>query len=170
MSKAVLFQVEIPRRARCCAAGDHPFKPEDPYASVLAEDEKGELLRHDYCMPCWEEGAEERWKEAGQSCWRGKVPKKEKRELPPDRTDRALTLLHEALQEGTDAKMAEAFVLALFLARKRVMSLRKQLNRDGQVIQVYEVLATEEMIAVPRHDLKTLPIAGIQRRIAAEMQ
>lgn len=170
MSKVALFQVEIPRRARVCAAGEHSLGPGDAYASVLIEGKKGELVRHDYCIACWEEGAEARWKEAGQSCWRGVVPQKEKRQLPEDQSERALVLFKEALAEEGEAKAAEAFILALFLVRKKAIALRKELKREGKRIQIYEILSTEEMVQVERFDLASLPVTGIQSRIASQLR
>jgi len=151
------FRIEIPRRSPNCCHGQENFQPGMEYHSFLTEDEKGNLLRKDYCESCWKEAAGE----GRVTSWSSKVPtKKGGKRLPIDRNERALELLKESLSKE---EAPEAFVLALFLARSRYAALRKELPEGTSL---YEVLATEEMLVVPRVKLSTLQIATIQARLA----
>jgi len=165
----VSFQIEIPRRSRHCRLKQEPFTPGMRYHSVLAEAEEGDLQRQDYCSQCWEAVAQGPEKH-GQSHWIGRVPHdKEEKEENLDRDERALVLLKEALQSDSDAAHDEAFVLALYLERRRLLARRKETIQQGYKFLLYEVLATEEMLAVKLIDLSKLSVAGLQRKISRKL-
>lgn len=148
--------LKIPRRNGACHAGGEPFTPGMEFTSHLYEAEKGEMVRKDFCTAC--SPAE---KEGSLGRWKGKVPHPKEKKLPVERNARALELLKLALEEKADS---EAFVLALYLARARLIALRQELKEQS----VYEVLATEEMLAVPRMQLSSLEIEKIQMRLAQQ--
>lgn len=139
------------------------------YYSLLSEGEKG-FVRMDYCVACWKKHASAQADTAPiSSHWRSKVPfKKGPARLPEERKERALEILKEALtREGEDDR-SEAFVLALYLARKKQLYLRKEMKKpDGQIIYLYEVAVTEEMLAVPKLKLSKLQIERVQAQIAS---
>lgn len=149
--------LKIPRRSPICSIGGEPFKAGMEFISHLYEGDKGILFRKDFCMHC---KSTENGVPVG--LWKGKVPHPKERKLPLERNARALELLHRALEESTNEAAEEAFVLALFLARGRLIVARQEL--EGRIL--YEVLATEEMLAVPRLALSNLEIAKIQNRLA----
>lgn len=165
------FQIEIPRRSTVCAVGQESFAPGSEYYSALVEGENGEWKRQDFCLACWEASAREECVKNARSYWKSKVPLKvESVPLSRNRDERALQLLKQALTIEGSRNDEEAFVLALFLARSRVLFLRQQLQQeDGSTVNLYEVAATEEMLAVKKITLPQLQIEKIQQQLAAKM-
>ena len=147
--------LKIPRRSNACHDKGEQFKPGMEFISHLFESEKGEVVRKDFCLTCAD-------LEKGGSFgrWKGKVPYPKEKKLPVERNARALELLRRALEE--DQAASEAFVLALYLARARLIVARQEF--EGKIF--YEVIATEEMLAVTRVPLSQLEIAKIQTRLA----
>ncbi len=143
--------IDIPRRAPLCALGNEPLQEGAVYYSVLEAD----LQRRDYCSLCWEKVDHQ------NPFWKSKVLPKaasQKRQLV-DFSRYAFILLKEALSSGN---ADEAFVLALYLARKRQLILRNEIERGGERFFLYEVAETEEMLAVKRLDLSTLQAEQVQ--------
>jgi hypothetical protein len=87
--------------------------------------------------------------------------------MPQRRDERALCLLKEALtREGADDQ-AEAFVLALYLARKRLLILRQELVTEDHIPRLlYEIPAVEEMLCVRKLALDDSQAKKIQQTLA----
>lgn len=166
------FQVDIPRRAACCARGQEEFLPGMEFYSVLDEgDEKGQFQRFDYCPLCWSQLDVHAQHPKLISYWKSKVPaKKLADDLPKQRDARVLALLKAAVQHG-QAGHDEAFVLALYLARRRLIVLRQELTLpEGGAASLYEVVESEEMLCVPRMPLSELQVEKIQQSLAAQLR
>lgn len=166
-----MFQIEIPKRATCCVKGGEPLLQGAEYYSALVRGEGDEVYhRQDYCHSCWEKHNSDNPDHLHiNSSWKSTVPlKKEVSELPKQRDARALYLLKEALHDqDTSAKIAEAFVLALYLARRRLIYLRQEMKREGKLpICFYEVAETEEMLCVPKIPLSDLQVETVQLELA----
>lgn len=177
MAAKSAFQIEIPRRAHACCECEQEFLPATEYHSAITEvepdpesesqTEEGESQRFDYCPACWEKlGCPAN----GRTHWRGKMPKKREKKEPVNRDDQAFELLRAALDGDDDASRSEAFVLALFLARRKVLAMRKEKLRDGRLYQLYEEPATGVMIPVPKVELSQLEVESIQRSIAYKLR
>ena len=166
------LQIEIPKRAKVCTKDNAPLAPETPYYSVLCEDEHSGLVRQDYCEHCWQLFARQETISLARSHWKSKVPsKKEEIQLPKHRDERAMVLLKHALQRSDEDSCAEAFVLALFLAHKRILFLRQEIRQDdGQIACLYEVAETEEMIWVKKINLSQLQTEQIQSELAKKFK
>lgn len=165
------FQIEIPRRSQSCFAGKEIFIPGMDYYSTLEEDESGNWSRRDFCPACWEKFACEEAFKNSWSHWKSKVGIKKAADLPADRSERALILLKEALAKSAEEDKDEAFVLALFLARNKKLALREEVKHsDGSLYNIYEVIATEEMLAVPKLDLSQLQVAKVQQVLAQKFR
>lgn len=147
--------LKIPRRQSICNRGGELFQPGMEFFSHLYEGEKGEWVRKDFCLACHEKTVDT------VGFWKGKVPHPKEKKLPVERNARALALLRIALESGAEE---DAFVLGLFLARARLIVARQEV--EGRIL--YEILETEEMVAVPRLALSTLEIATIQTRLAQQ--
>ena len=162
----MMFQIEIPKRATHCAKGGEPLLHGTEYYSILSRQENGESYqRKDFCPSCWEKGGHS--KEI--SSWKSVVPqKKEALELPKHKDERALFLLKEALANPESSEnTAEAFVLALYLARKRLIVLRQEMLREEKVpICIYEVIETEEMLCVPKISVSNLRVEEVQAELS----
>ena len=154
-----LFQIEIPKRGSHCSSCNSLLEPETEYGSVITSADG--MVRKDYCSSCCEQT------EGGLAHWRGVVPKRMKEEpLPKDREERALVLLKRMLGDE-EASHAEAFVLALYLHRKKMLHLRQEMTRDeGQVYFLYEVVDTEEMLAVPKVKISSSEVDQLQKKVA----
>jgi len=116
-----LQKIDIPRRSRHCAECEVPFTPGAPYYSLLTH----AFERCDSCETCWNEPA------SGDviTYWKASVPtKEEKVELSHDRDERAWQLFQMAVEEKNDE---EAFILSLYLARKRIIVSRQEVVEEG---------------------------------------
>ena len=168
-----MFQIEIPRRSQFCAERQEKFEPGMDFYSALWDGEnESSYLRKDFCPACWECFLQGQSFDTMRSYWKSKIPlKKEESPLPKQRDERALYLLKEALSKGGADDQAEAFILALFLARRRLVLLRQEFTRDnGLVKMVYEVPTTEEMLCVQKFALSDLQIEKIQLELAKKFK
>ena len=167
-----LFQIEIPRRSNSCSKGFETLQPGMDYYSVLHEDEVLGLKRQDFCPTCWEASGREEALTTGKTHWKSKVStKKDDKFLSLNRDERVLELLRETLQHNHEDALTEGFVLALYLARKRIIALRQELKQeDGSYVNLYEILATEEMICVKKAELPHLQIEKIQLKLASRLK
>ena len=163
-----MFQIEIPKRGAVCAHHGEALTPGSEYYSALkAGEQEGLLSRKDYCAACWETLQQNKQLLDVISSWKSMVPpKKEGSDLPKQRDERALYLLKEALASSEDRR-DEAFVLALYLARRRRLYLRQELKRANQPpASIYEVAETEEMLCVPKVSLSQLQVETVQIELA----
>jgi len=153
----VVFQIDIPRRGATCTKGQESFLPLTEYYSVLVDRGDKGFIREDYCPACWKTVTP-----AG-TYWKSVVPASAGKELAPslNREQKALEHLKDALQRGGEQDLQEAFILSLFLARRRWLALRKDLASK----QIYELLATEEFITVPKVQLSTLQSTHLQQKL-----
>lgn len=153
--------IEIPKRQRTCSQKGELLQPGMEYHSVLETTPQG-WLRHDYCQQCWQERST---KEAHTN-WKGKVPAKTVLEKKVDRLSQALDALKDNL---TEKNLEEAYVLALFLHRKKWLALRGEKKKGDMTYLLYEIDATEEILAVPKLPLNSMNIAELQDKIAKKL-
>lgn len=164
-----LYPIEIPRRGRLCSLTSEQFQPGSEYFSLLIEEDNEKWQRMDFCLACWPE-AKKKFSEQIHTYWKAQVPiEQDKTELHRNRNEKALELLKSALQGETDEEKAEAFVLALFLVRSRILALRQQIMRDGCKVGLYEVLASEEMLPVRLLPLSQLQVEKLQVQLAKKL-
>lgn len=159
-------QIDIPRRAQVCALGNEALGEGTQYFSALEEGPDRQVMRRDYCAACWEKVSSK----GHRAFWKSKVllkgsGKKEEHKAV-DFSRYAFLLLKEALHTDTEESQEEAFVLALYLARKRQLILRNIMDRGGELYDLYEVVATEEMLAVKKMDLSRLKTEKVQDNLA----
>ena len=169
----MIFQVEIPKRGPICAKGGEPFEPGlDYYSQLLEDDNAGSLQRLDYCKQCWEEISRTKGGRRAATSWRSSVPAaKGLSDLPKKRDDRALYLLKEALNSQSPDQVPEAFVLSLYLARRRLITLRHEMKSDARgPLSIYEVADTEEMLCVPKLALSELQVEKLQLELAKKFK
>lgn len=167
-----MFQIEIPKRATCCIKGGEPLLQGSDYYSALVRGESEEVYqRQDYCLACWEKTSDQ--VSHLSSSWKSTVPlKKDGSELPKRRDERALYLLKEALaNQDSSQSIAEAFILSLYLARRRLVFLRQEMKREGKLpVSIYEVAETEEMLCVPKIALSDLHVEKVQLELAKKFK
>lgn len=163
------FQLEIAKRAPQCAACSEAFQPKQKYYSQILEKDEGELFRRDFCIKCWDSVY---GKEQIITAWQGVVPiELEKKDEFLSRDQKAMALIKEMIADDTPENRQYAFILGLYLARKRHISLRKEVAlKDGRKALLYEVLETEEMLSVPKMELSHLEIETIQKALAPKLK
>lgn len=169
---SMLFQIEIPRRSSICSKGNEVLAPGSEYYSVLTEDLNTTYIRQDFCLNCWLESKQGDSQQKKKNYWKAKVAdsKKELADVFGSRDERAMELLKVAMQRNEVDDQAEAFVLALYLARRKIICLRKQLHHaELGAINLYEVIATEEMLSIKRMELARLEVEKIQQSIACKL-
>ncbi len=146
-----VFQIKIPKRGKICSAGGESFAAGMEVFSVLTQE--GE--RKDYCpncrgfAPC-----------LGTIHWKSKVSEK-KEESPTllEEDEARLERLKAAIEGGGEDQVA--FVLALYLARKKALILRQKIVEQGIPYLLYEVRKTQEMLFVKKLDLSQIHPASI---------
>lgn len=163
-----VFQLEIPKRGNQCAQGNEPLTPGMDYYSVLVDDEELGLKRLDYCPACWEKIKNE---VKARSQWKAKVvAKKEEAPIHLNRDEKIMYLLKESMKLDTPEAHAETFVLALFLARRRILYLRQEVKEDDSIMQIYEEAATEDMLTIRKIQLSQLQTDKIQLDVAKKLK
>lgn len=172
MSTKSAFQIAIPRRSYACSQCNEPFAAGKTYYSILGEERvEGDYPRLDYCQACWTKQTKSKTPQYS-SAWSAAVPlKKEASELPKQRDARALYLLKQTLNQDDKESNAEAFVLSLYLARRRRLYLRQEMKlQNGHYASLYEVAETEEMLCVPKLALSDLQVEKIQEKLATHFK
>lgn len=164
------FQIEVPKRANICFQGQEALTPGMEYFSLLLEDPEAGLVRHDFCPGCWSKAL---ITDLVKLHWKSKVPQKKAVVMlnAQDRDERVMEVFRELLQAGTEESSAEAFILALYLARRKIIYLRQEkLQPDGAVVLLYEVADTEEMLFVKRVTLSKVQVEQVQQEIAKKLK
>lgn len=154
---------KVPRRGRSCSRSGVPFQPGMEYLSLLREGRGDELIREDIALSWWKEhGSEEILNEA-KSHWKGHVPLKSEAPKTPDEIfERAFELLESYMQEESP----KAFLVALFLARKKRLILRQELLEG---CMLYEVADTEEMLSIKPYEIDTEEMIKLQQELNHEI-
>ena len=122
-------------------------------------EEQEEWLRSDVCMGCYvpREGI----------VWKSRIPQQET-ETRDDRAllEKAWELLLHLIDKPEYELQEEAFLLALYLARKKILAQRKEkMEHEGRSWCLYEHLETSEMVLVPKVNPLKLPIPAVQKRL-----
>jgi hypothetical protein len=167
------FNIPIPKRAKTCFLSQEDLLPGMDYFSLLIENDSHGYDRQDFCSVCWNQT----FKNLSDKMltirhWKSKVPAIIKvREIPQNRDVQIMSLLKTYLESNLEENVEESFVLSLYLSRKRVMSLRKEIRQeDNTIVQLYEILETEEMLLIKKVDLSTIQIGNIQLQIAKKLK
>ncbi len=166
-----LIQIQIPKRSKVCMAGLEQLVAGMDYYSVLTENRNKEYERQDFCSVCFANFSNNNNLSLAKY-WKSKVPlKKENVVIPSTKNEQILSLLKNSLEQNSPTDEMKSFVLAIFLARKRYMSLRKEVKQeDGTILQIYEIPETEEMILVKKFAISTLEIEEIRTQIAKQLK
>lgn len=167
-----VFQIEIPRRSKKCAKGEEEFAPGDHYFSILIDNQENGFCRSDFCIDCWEIAKLERVDQI-DSYWKSRVSSissMRNMEIQRTRDEKAFDLLRQALQNETLEGEEDAFLLALYLARRRLLALRKEKKKDNVHLCIYEAIETEEMLCVKKMHISSERIVKAQERLAAQLR
>ncbi|MBB65564.1 MAG: hypothetical protein CMO81_10935 [Waddliaceae bacterium] len=172
MSAKTAFQYLVPRRSMECCHGQETFEPGMRYYSTVVPDEENDYRRLDYCEACWQAHGQEACHDSSQGFWVNKVPIKIEPKPPIDRVERALELLKEytSIEEMDEETATLAFFIAVFLAHRRRLSLRKEITKNQTLFSVYENPQTEDTFVLKQVDLSKVDLESVQVKIAAKMR
>lgn len=156
-----MILIKIPRRKRHCDICKAVFSYTSPYDTVLIEENEG-WNRLDYCSKCWSPHL----KEGAKSHWRALVPAKNESTAPDENSFLNLVdHLRFFLEKGSNP--SQAFILALYLLRKKVLQKRQELEHEGMLVTLYEVKNSDEILVVPHVDITNLDAAQLQNELQA---
>ncbi len=166
MSKREYQPYYIPKRGTRCCLCSVVFGPGSLYHSTLKEEERGVIQRQDFCPLCWNPHDH-----AGSLFWQGKTPRSAAVIVnDAERCARALELLRQYASSNDVLERSQAYVLALYLERRKHAAMRKELWEGTHLAALlYEVLESGEMIAVPRVPSDQLDIAKVQELVAKQL-
>lgn len=151
------FLLHIPKRASSCTHGNEPFQVGMDYYSLIQHEKDNIYMRQDYCQKCWNE-----IKKSEKTFWKGRIHKKEEKELRSSE-EKAMLYLEEILNDQN--KKQEAFILALYLVRKKLLAFRKTLDD----FDLYEKIETEEMLAIPKVAISQIDVNCLQKSLAEKL-
>lgn len=160
-----LLPFQIPRRCNTCQECLAPLAMGETYFSRLTNGQ-----REDFCNVCWNDNSKT-IKEVSSNCqWKATLPtKKVTPTIPQTKQQNALALLKSLLQNPAEETLCEARILALYLARKRVLIFRRDFAEESQLYSLFEVNNTEEMLAVKKVSLETISLKELQQAIATKL-
>lgn len=162
----MLTKLELPRRQMHCSGAPHSFLQGDKCYTLISL-EVGGWKRQDFCESCWAELKSRGLPASTKSYWHAAIPiKKVEEALPERKEEKALSLIRKALVADTPNDRRESFILALYLVRKKMLAFRQKVELQGEVIHLYEVVATEELLAVKTIALHPADIDILQGRLA----
>lgn len=158
------FQIKIPKRSSHCAVCGSLLEPGAAFTSLVAEGEN-EWERKDFHDSCWTGG------EKGGMHWSSKVPEASPQEAPPEltRDEKGLKGLKECLASEGKEFEAQAYVLALYLTRRKQLVLRKHVRRKKGLFLVYEDAGGEETYVVYQPALSPQQLAEVEKKLAQDL-
>jgi hypothetical protein len=170
MSINAPFHIDIPKRGQHCSLGNETFIPGAEIQSALKETTAGAYERHDYCLSCWEKLGSQNVHKGFSTSWRSKMAlKRIVSDLPKQREARAMAMLKAALLRAEQLDIEEAFVLSLYLARKRLLFFRQEMVLEsGERAFLYEAAESEEMLCVLQISLSSLEVEKIKNELASK--
>lgn len=156
----------IPRRANRCQECRELFAPGTNYYSSLLETVEKAVQRADFCALCWKPENHPR-----DLFWQGKTPNAAAAIVnDAERCEKALELLRSYATSDDLTEKSQAYVLVLFLERRKQVALRKELWEGSLVAALlYEVLESGEMLVVPKIALDQIDIEKIQSLVAEQL-
>ncbi len=163
-----LIQISIPKRTSACAEQGEKLLAGMEIYSLITEGSTEQLSRKDYCLGCWNKMFDSvKVNPMTKGYWKSKIEIKKEIE-GTNRIERALSLLR-SWRDVRDPNEEEIFVLCLFLSRARQIALRQEIECDGALYHLYEILHTEEFVKVKTKPLSELQIEIIQKSLAEKL-
>jgi hypothetical protein len=151
MARNPLHKPTIPRRSRVCCRTREKLEPGAEYISLILEGEgEGEYIREDILLSYWQQHPEDELAKRAKSSWKSKIPLKP--EAPKEQEEfleRAYEMFLEHHEKTSPEDLLRAFVLALFLQRKKVFIFRQEMQHLDNPAYVFETQGAEDIYCVP---------------------
>jgi len=172
MSMKTFFGIEIPKRNAQCANAEEELNPGEQIYSVinLSEDV---FLRDDFCENCWSQVKGEDRIKKSITHWKSIVPEKkvEEKENFLDRDQKALALLKKMASSSAIEEQHQAYILGLFLARRRQVYNRKEFkNENDEAAILFEIASSNDVVPVRKFEFSDLDVAAIQKILAKKLK
>ena len=161
----------IRNRSPTCQACRKAFTHQQPYHTMLSFGQ-GEYQRLDVCLDCWEiqysQGARDR--KGFISHWQGLYLASPPAPAEPIRKETAETLLRKLVEADRPELHAVGYILAVMLERKRLLKVRKQVQRNDHRIFIYEHRHTGDVFTVVDPGLQLDQLGEVQRKVATLLE
>jgi len=159
--------MEVPKRERFCLNCKTAFKADMSYISSVNSESYDCWQRQDFCKACWEEGALQ--KPLSVASWRSEVPKRqEELDLELEKNEQALGLLlnfYDGKNPGITAE--EAFFLALYLVRKKILIVKNTIKTKALSRSSFLVKKTGQELLLSPIAWKSIDPLAMQKRLEA---
>lgn len=158
------FQILIPKRNPFCAHCQKAFSNKEEMVSFLNEKEE-EWLRIDLCTPC-----SSKHQEPSLTKWKSQFSKALVEIIEQPEAEKGFNLLQTLAISDMTEEQEEAFLLALFLVRKKKISEKKEvIEKDKKFFKLYEHIESGEALLVPQPTLAGFSIPEVQKRLKAKL-
>ena len=157
-----MIEFDFKRPTRRCSKTDREIGPGEAYFTALLEDANGELIRADFSAEAWTGPPEEciGW-------WRSKIPTLNKGRIywAPNSV---LLAFFEYLATQTDQKEL-IFVTALLLIRKRIVTWKETIEREGKKYLVIQDVKNKRDFEIEEREVTAQQIEEIQANLAEKL-
>lgn len=160
------YGMEIPKRNSKCTEGELFLDGEEIYSNLLFENES--FIRQDYCKNCWSKLTEQQKNMPSLTQWKSIFLKKEDdKNIFLNREQKILSLFKDKAANDSIESQQEAYILALYLLRKKIIFCRKEFsNENNELFFLLEIAETEEHIIIKKFLNHDLNIQLLQKKIA----
>lgn len=161
------IQINIPKRSVVCTSHKERFLPGDEFFSFLVEEKNGQTRREDFCKECWKKKQEKEALDLSFFYWKSILEEK-KETKTTTKVALALKVFLEMIADPLSDSY-QLFFLALFLQRSKQIALRKELNKEGILYHLYEVLETEQFVTVQTVDVSKIDLRVLQEDLSRKL-
>lgn len=152
---------DIKRNARKCCQTEKAFRPGDSFYSELIESEDGQLVRRDY--------AADQWKGMDQNAigwWKQTVPQLESGKIYWAPDDVLISYFRSLIKSPQQSQAA--YILALLMVQKRLLSLEDSAKEDDGVLVLRE-RKSGEVIEMAQQTIAPQRIKAIEEQLCENL-
>lgn len=163
------FGTEIPKRTSKCSNGEDFLNGEEVFSFLSYQE--SEFIRKDFCHSCWNKIEDVDAIESFITSWKSIFSKEEEKELHLDANSHAIALLKTVATSQDLEDLQVAYILCLYLMRKKIIFCRKEFTNDQQeCFFLMETAEQSENIIVKKFATQNLDIPSLQKIIAAKLK
>jgi hypothetical protein len=157
-----MIEFDFKRPTRRCSQTENEIGPGDVFYSALIEGGDGELVRKDYAAEVWQGPPEDciGW-------WRSRIPTLDKGRIYWAPRGVLMAFFEHAYEQSQQTGLA--YVMALLLVRKRILSWQESLERDGKRWLVVHDAKAKQAYEVEQFELTEEQMQAIQQNLADKL-